>query len=143
MRLTIDKTDVDRSLVTYNDGLNYGRFDFPGLEIHNYAVFFPQADFIRLVSTDYLRCMDELNDEDEFAGEVCPLAAAGFPPLDTLLTNFALAADTIKTFLDRDTFAAFGMLNSTADLVINSTDSVYVDSEYVVINGRCFRRTDA
>ena len=68
MRLTVDNTDVDLSLVTYNDGLNYGRFDAPELAIHDYAAFFPRADFIRLLSASYAKCMTELKHDDDWRG---------------------------------------------------------------------------
>ena len=140
VRLTVDNTYVALSLVTYNDGLNYGRFDAPGLEIHSYAAFFPRTDFIRLLSADYAKCMAELKRDDERTGEVSDLAAAGWPPLSQLLTNADLAAETIECFLCRDTFNAFGLLHTDADFVINSTDVVRVDTENVIIMGRCFRR---
>ena len=140
MRLTVDNTDVDLSLVTYNDGLNYGRFDAPELAIHDYAAFFPRADFIRLLSASYAKCMTELKHDDEITGEVSGLAVAGWPPLDDLLNRSDLAVQTIGTFFDRDTFRAFGLYRVDADLVINNTDSVRVDVDNVIISGRCFRR---
>ena len=73
-------------------------------------------------------------------GEVSGLAVAGWPPLDDLLNRSDLAVQTIGTFFDRDTFRAFGLYRVDADLVINSTDSVRVDVDNVIISGRCFRR---
>ena len=140
MRLTVDNADVDLSLVTYNDGLNYGRFDTPGLEIHDYAAFFPHAEFVRLLSGTYAKCIAELKHDDEITGEVSALGAAGWPSIADLLGYSDLAVETIETFLDRDTFNAFGLDRPDAELVINSTDAVRVDADNVIISGRCFRR---
>ena len=140
MRLTVDNADADISLVTYNDGLNYGRFDAPDLEVYPYSAFFPRAEFVRLLADIYDKCNVELKRDDEITGEVSELAAAGWPSLADLLSRSDLAVETIETFFDRDTFHAFGLYQSNADLVINSTDSVHLDADNVIISGRCFRR---
>ena len=140
MRLTVDNADADLSLVTYNDGLNYGRFDVPDLEVHTYSLFFPRAEFVRLLGDVYDKCIAELKRDDEITGEMSDLSAAGWPALADLLSRNALAVETIETFFDRDTFHAFGLYKPNADLIINSTDTIRVDTDNVIISGRCFRR---
>ncbi len=143
MRLTVDSTDVDASLVTCNHGLNYGRFDFTSLTVHPYSASFPHREFVRRLADTYAKCVDELKHDDDVTGEESDLAAAGWPSLEELLTMSELAIDTIETFLDRDAFAAFGLIQPDAEFTINSTESVLVDSDNVIISGRCFRRVVA
>lgn len=120
-----------------NDGLNYGRHVDDGLV---YQAVLPLAR-LDWYAPAFAQLVEEMREDDERHGDPTPLAdceyrgtlaeAAAFP--DAL-------AEAIRIFSDRELLAHhFPFHEATTELVINSTDAVFVVAEQIIIRGRCWR----
>ena len=140
MVIYIDGNRVDPTTVTYNSGLNYGRFDADGILVESYTLVLDRDALINRLRSHYDRCVRELKHDDEITGERSELARLGWPTLDRLINYDDLFAETILTYLDRDLFSEFIQGQPTAKYVINSTERVELRGDNVLIVGRCFTR---
>jgi len=61
----LDEVVTNTNLITYNDGLNYGRFDAPDLKIHEYRIEISREDFIREIQAKFWDCLCEMRKDDK------------------------------------------------------------------------------
>ena len=134
--LLLDGVEVDSTRL----GLNYGRFDAAGLEIHRYELRVTAAELLPPIGREFDDLVEEMKADDLMDPEPSPLAGMNYP---TLMGAFAFPkefAEAIEVFLDRSILAAFAPFTDATEFVINSTDRVFVGASDLSLAGRCFKR---
>ena len=121
-----------------NDGLNYGRYLDDALV---YQAVLPLAR-LDWYAPEFAQLVDELREDDERYGDASRFAAFEYRRTLAEAAAFPDAlADAIRGFCDRELLAHhFAFDENTNEIVINSTDAVFVVAEQIVIRGRCFGR---
>lgn len=123
-----------------NDGLNYGRFDAPGLEVHSYEFSATAEEIIGAFSKAFDDLVTEMRVDDRNDEDPSPLLRMGYPTLQDAFAQPNDLAEVIEIFLDRNILEHFVPGTELSEFVINSTDSIHVDQYAVLLRGRCFRR---
>jgi hypothetical protein len=139
--LLVDGKQVPLRSVGTNDGLGYGRFHVPGLEIHDYELFVGRDELVARMSEEFDALVAEMKEDDRLDDEPSALQRMGYPTLPDAFQHPEDFEKVIRTFLDRDILVAFLPFTEESDLVVNSTDQIRVTREGVTLSGRCFRRT--
>jgi hypothetical protein len=138
MHITIDQQVVNPNIVTYNDGLNYGRFDSDNIEIHSYRFFVERDDLVEKFSAIYWDCSEQIRQDDEKYQESSSFQALRYVSLYDAFAHPEHLGSAIETFLDKGIFQLYIPSQSDFVHVINSTDKVVVTALGVTIEGRCF-----
>jgi hypothetical protein len=121
-----------------NSGLGYGR------RVDDALVYHAVLPIARLdwYAPAFARLVDDLRDDDERFGDPTPFAGCEYRR--TLIEAAAFPdplAEGIAGFCHRELLEHhFPFDAGRSDLVINSTDAVFVVAGQVIIRGRCFRR---
>ena len=136
----IDGVVAKSDSVTYNDGLNFGRFDAPGLRIHKYKLQIDKDEFIREVQDEFRECLCEMREDDKATGNNSPFKRSGYKPLSKMFEHPHELAECIDIWFDRFILDKFIGLKDTFDYVINSIDEIKVTENKVLLSGKCFER---
>lgn len=136
----IDEVVTNTNLVTYNDGLNYGRFDATDLRIHEYKIEIDGKEFIRETQDEFWYCLCEMREDDKATGDNSPFKRSGYKPLSQMFEHPRELAECIDIWFDRYILDKFIGLKDTFDYVINSTDEIKVTETKVLLSGKCFER---
>jgi len=136
----MDEVVTNTNLVTYNDGLNYGRFDSPDLKIHEYKIEIDREEFIRKIQDEFWDCLCEIREDDKVTGDSSPFKRSGYKPLSQMFEHPHELAECIAIWFDRYILDKFIGLKDTFDYVINSTDEIKVADTKVLLSGKCFEK---
>jgi len=139
--IAVDGARVPAAMVGTNEGLNYGQLD--GLETAAYQAALPLA-CLDWFGPAFVELVEELREDDrQYAvDDPSEFAAIGYPrTLREAAQHPELLAKALATYADRDLLGHhFPFVEATAKFVINSTESVWVIADQVVIRGRCWVR---
>ena len=138
--LFLDGAPVDRAILGTNDGLNYGRFDAPGLEVRRYELLASAEEVIAAFSSAFTVLVEEMRVDDLRDDEPSALMRMGYPTLREAFRWPRELCEVIDIFLDVEILSFFAPFTAESQLVINSTDEVRIDDLGLHIVGRCFRR---
>ena len=140
MILYVDGIATNTNLITYNDGLNFGRFDTPGLRIHKYKLEIDKDEFIKEIQDEFWHCLCEVREDDKTTGDHSPFKRSAYKPLSQMFEHPHELAECIDIWFDRYILDKFIGLKDTFDYVINSTDEIKVTETKVLLSGKCFER---
>ncbi len=142
MIFLIDGIIKDTNLITYNDGLNFGRFDVPGLIIKNYSIEIEKDEFVQQLQDEFWRCLCEIREDDKATGEDSPFKKSGYKPLPQMFDHPDELSECITIWFDIYIFRKFIGYKDTFEYVINSTDEIKVHDSKVLIKGKCFKNKE-
>lgn len=137
--IAVDGRRVPAATVGTNDGLNYGRFfDHPTVE---YQAVLPIA-CLDGYAAEFAALVDELREDDQLDDQPSPFARLGYVrTLAEAAEHPAELADALHGYCDRELLGHhFPFAAATSELIINSTDAIFVVAGQIVICGRCWRR---
>lgn len=140
MKVSIRNKSVSIDQITYNDGLNYGRFDSSDLEIFPYEYSITKEEFITLMSCSYERCLAEIRRDDISCNDTSAFSRMNYADISSAFKHPEAFEEAIDTYFDRELFGKTLVQGEAQDFIINSTDNVKVSNAKITIIGRCFRR---
>ena len=82
MKVLVNDVEANINSVTFNDGLNYGRFDTEAINVFPYQFEISKNDFISLMSENYRQCMDEVKVDDEQFNDSSPFKKMGYVSIE-------------------------------------------------------------
>ena len=142
-RFWLDGQSVEASVLATNDGLNYGRFDAPGLEVHTYELVVTRGELSAAFSVAFDSLVAEMREDDLHDDHPSALKRMNYPTLNDAFFHPSELEEVIRIFLDREILARWTPLTEASEFVINSTDAIQVTAAGVTLSGRCFRRRRA
>lgn len=129
---------VESNLVSYNDGLNYGRFQESLKNVHPFIIELKLSEFIKLLEPEYNSIMEDIRADDLQYNEDSDFKAVNYCSLRELINNSYYLNEIFKYFLDRFLFSKL-FKTTSFKYVINATDSINVENETVHVYGRAFK----
>jgi hypothetical protein len=139
MKLCIDGKPIAPKLVTYNSGLNYGRFDRgEGLEVHAYELTLEKSELVESFAAQYAAVSEEIRRDDELVSDWSQFKGMGYVSLAEAFAFPELLAKAITVYFDRDILETCLPRPNDPQYVINSTDRVSVLPARIILEGRCF-----
>ncbi len=139
MKVLIEGVEEAIESVTYNDGLNYGRFDAGNIDIFSYEFVLTKSEFISLMSVSYQQCMVEIKADDEACNDSSPFKEMGYVAVDEAFHYPEHLAEAVSTFFDRELYSKVLGGAESAKFIINSTEKIEINNDRINIFGRCFR----
>ena len=136
----LDGAPVPIGSLGTNDGLNFGRIDFPSIEVHTYALQVPAADFVSSFSKPFDALVAGVRDGDLSADDAPAIVRMGYPTAQEALNYPQELAEALQAFLACDLLEALAPFSSDCEFVLNSVDGISVDEHAITAKGRCFRR---
>jgi len=140
MKVYINNSEVDKSLITVNTGLNYGRFNYEELVIDTYKIIIPIQEFIDAIEPDYNSIRDEIKMDDEKLNETSVFTNINYGSMTVLLKDRKALQEITFTYLDSILFSKLFSQTIHPNYIINSTDLVEVFEDAIEISGRSFRK---
>lgn len=139
MKVVIEGVEAALESVTYNDGLNYGRFDSGNIDIFSYEFTLTKSEFISLMSVSYQQCMTEIKADDETFNDSSPFKEMGYVAIEEAFHYPEHLGEAVSTFFDRELYGKVLGKSEFVSFVINSTEKIEINNERISIVGRCFR----
>ncbi|PLX14425.1 MAG: hypothetical protein C0598_01325 [Marinilabiliales bacterium] len=141
MKVLLNDAEIDKTLLTLNDGLNYGRFDIDNILIDNYKIIISIKEFIQLIEKEYFEIRDQIQLDDEQYNDTSEFSSINYPSLDELIIKFPQHLQEIfTTYFDKIFFAKLFTNSNNPDFVINSTDKISIINGYFEISGRTYSK---
>jgi hypothetical protein len=140
MKISISEKDKSFDEITFNDGLNYGRFDSDEIEVFPYEFCIAREEFISLMSGSYKNCLEEIKADDLLCNETSAFSQMDYVGINQAFDHPEAFSEAIETYFDRELFGKAIGHSENREFVINSTERVEVECDKVTISGRCFRR---
>jgi hypothetical protein len=128
------------SKVGSNDGLGFGRFNEPNLDIHAYELFVPADELTAALSDRFDALVAEMKTDDLLDVEPSALRRMSYPSLAGAFCHPIELEEVIRDHLHRDILQIFTPFSASTELIINSTDEIRVTDRGVTLIGRCFRK---
>ena len=88
MKVLLNDAEIDKTILTLNDGLNYGRFDIDNILIDNYKIIISIKEFIQLIEKEYFEIRDKIQLDDEQYNDTSEFSSINYPSLDELIIKF-------------------------------------------------------
>src|SRR5689334_4389619 len=98
----VDGATIEPALLGTNDGLNYGRFDAPGLEVHAYEVRVGIEEVLAAKSADFDKLVEEMRTDDLLDDEPSALMRMGYPTMRDAFAHPDDLREVIRIFMDRE-----------------------------------------
>ena len=136
----IDGVVTNTNLITYNDGMNFGRLDTPDLRIHKYKLEIDKDEFIEEVQDEFWECLCEIREDDHATDDNSPFKRTGYKALSQMFEHPHELAECIDIWLDRYVLDKFIGFKNIFNFVINSMDEIKVTETKVILSGKCFER---
>lgn len=136
-RVSVDGQPVPVARVGVNQGLNFGRFDAPGITTHDYECRLPSRLVLAHLAPGYARLVSELEADD--VHEPSRLGEIGYPELREVLLRHPAQFEEVLQHLGRELLAAVLPGTAGGGWVVNSIDGYDQSAEQLRIRGRCFR----
>ena len=138
MKVCINESVVDNGFISFNTGLNYGRFNFEDLIIDNYKIILSIQEFIGSIQQDYKSIREEIKLDDELQNETSEFTTINYGSITELLNNNQALQDIITSYLDKILFRKLFSQSYKASFIINSTDLVEIIGDSIEISGRSY-----
>jgi hypothetical protein len=136
----VDGEALEQALLGTNDGLNYGRFDAPGLEVHAYEVRVGIDEVLAAMSADFDKLVEEMRTDDLLDDEPSALMRMGYPTMRDAFAHPDDLREVIRIYMHREILWTFAPFSERSDYIINSTDEIHVAPDGLRFVGRCFAR---
>ncbi|MCO1335834.1 hypothetical protein MO867_15980 [Microbulbifer sp. OS29] len=140
MRVSISSEETSCEDITYNDGLNYGRFDLCEFEVFPYKYSIGKDEFVSLMYRTYEDCRKEIRRDDISCNEISSFSQMNYADIISAFDHPEAFAEAIENFFDRELFEKTLGYSENKKFIINSTEKVEVSNDKITIIGRCFRR---
>jgi hypothetical protein len=140
MNIYINESEVNKSIISVNTGLNYGRFEDEGLGIDHYKIILTFQEFIETIELEYNSVRDEIKRDDELQKETSGFTTINYGSITELLQNNQTLHTIMTTYLDRILFSKLFYHSNNSSFIINSTDLVEVVNNKIEISGRCYSK---
>ena len=139
MKITINNSIVKNNTVSFNSGMNYGRFH--DIEAIPYQIEFEKVFFTELLEEIYTKVRDEIYEDDSKHNETSNFTDTNYCSFSELLTLNEGLQEVFISYLDRTLFEKTLSNNGTSfTYVINSTDSIEVVGDFILVKGKCFSK---
>ena len=139
VRVLIEGVEVEMESVTFNDGLNYGRFDSRNIDIYSYEFSLTKSEFISLMSASFQKCMVEIKADDEVYNDSSPFKEMGYVAIEDAFDYPEHLGEAMSTYFDRELYGKVLGSAKSSSFIVNSTEKVEINDERINIIGRCFR----
>jgi len=139
MRVSINNEETSIDEISYNDGLNYGRFDSSEIEVFPYEYSINKDEFVSLMSRTYEQCREEIKLDDINCNETSAFSQMDYADICSAFNHPEAFAEAIETFFDRELFEKTLGHSKTPKFILNSTEKVEIGYDQITIIGRCFR----
>ena len=139
MKVFINSIEVDKKLITVNDGLNFGRF----LDRITMAYEIQLADYelIQLIEKEYIAVRDEIKLDDERQQDTSEFTSTNYCALKDLLDHASDFEEVMKTYLANTLFRKAFPEATQNHYVINSMDLIRINNGTITLIGKVFERT--
>ena len=137
MEVTIQGAKIDTTLISYNDGLNYGRFS-DDTEKLPYEIAIAKDDFIKLLEKDYTAIKEEIKQDDIAQNETSEFTNTNYCGLIELLNHPEDLQEIFSTYLDRILFEKLFTNSKEVIYVINSTATIVHKNKIIYISGNIY-----
>jgi hypothetical protein len=134
MEILLDNIVVAPNLFCVNDGQNYG--EFFNHKTKEYQVQIHKAAFIALIEIEYNQTRNEIKIDDAFENENSDFTNTNYCSLRELHNYPKDFLEIMKTYLHIDLLKKIFPSNEKNKYVINSTDSIILKDNLVLIKGR-------
>lgn len=136
MKIFIDSNPSEIKAVSVNSGLNFGRFyDFPNLP---FELHLSKTEFLNLAEAAYNKVRLEIKADDEMYSDSSAFKEVNYCSLENLLQNNEKFEEIVKTYLDMAIYFQLFHAPLSIQFIINSTESILIENEMVVFEGRVF-----
>lgn len=119
--------------------MNFNQFRWKGT-IGQYELQIPRDEFVRRLSNDYAKVVEDLQEDDRIVPDKdpSPLRDAEYAPLNIVLENPTARFELVRIYLYEEVFTAFlaQMPSGPTQFMINSVEAVDLQADQVVMRGR-------
>jgi hypothetical protein len=136
MKVLLNQIEVNKELFIVNDGLNYGRF-FDN-KTKEYEIRLNDSEIINLIENEYNAVRDEIRIDDTIHNDTSGFSNTNYCSLTKLLEYESDFESIMKTYLDRNLFAKLFTETPDNKFVINSTESICINKNEIVIKGKVY-----
>jgi hypothetical protein len=136
MKVLLNQIEVNKELFIVNDGLNYGRF-FDN-KTKEYEIRLNDSEIINLIENEYNAVRDEIRIDDTIHNDTSDFSNTNYCSLTKLLEYESDFESIMKTYLDRNLFAKLFTETPDNKFVINSTESICINKNEIVIKGKVY-----
>lgn len=136
MKVLLNQIEVNKELFIVNDGLNYGRF-FDN-KTKEYEIRLNDSEIINLIENEYNAVRDEIRIDDTIHNDTSDFSNTNYCSLTKLLEYESDFESIMKTYLDRNLFAKLFTETPNNKFVINSTESICINKNEIVIKGKVY-----
>ena len=137
MKVFLNSIEIDNESLCVNSGLNYGRF-FKH-KTKEYEIRLSDSEIINLIENEYNAVRDEIKIDDALFSDTSNFSIINYCSLTKLLKYESHFELIMKTYLDRNLFAKLFTETPNNKYVINSTDSICINKNEIVIKGKVFK----
>lgn len=138
MEIYLNNTLTEPSLVTYNDGLNFGRF-FSHNIVLDYKIIMSKTNFFKLLEKPYHVALEEIKADDIKYNETSDFSELNYCSLEELLPNSEGLTTIVDVYLRNELFQDI-LKPHTFKYVINTLESIQLVEDQLLIEGKCFER---
>ncbi|WP_139181101.1 hypothetical protein [Winogradskyella thalassocola] len=137
MKVLLNNIEVTKETLLVNSGMNYGRFYNHYTE--DYEIQLSTSEFIHLIESEYNNIRNEIKIDDQRHEDDSDFKSTNYCTLSELLVYKSEFEAIVKTYLDQILFDKLFSNSASNTFVINSTESVSVIENKVVISGKAYR----
>ena len=132
--ILIDNISVNQDDITYNDGLNFGRFTTSS-ETKDFTIEITKAAFLLKLNDIYDVVKSEIKIDDDMYNDTSEFSKVNYCSLEELLTKPTSLFEIFTTYLQDPFFVYLTSKNPT--FVINSISKIIVAND-IKIQGKVF-----
>lgn len=138
MKVLLEDVEVNKELFCVNDGLNFGRMD--ELKPKAYHLQLSYHELFDLIEKEYVEIRDEIKQDDETYSDTSDFSEVNYCSLSELLQYPASFEEIMKTYLNRTLLKKVFNNSTNGAYVINSTDTIEILNDSILITGNVFER---
>lgn len=136
MKVYLNNVEVDKESLSVNSGLNYGRFFDANTK--EYEIRLSTSEIINLIENEYNAVRDEIKVDDHLYNDQSDFSNINYCSLAELLNHESDFESIMKAYLDRNLFAKLFTETLNNKFVINSTESIRINKNEILIKGKVF-----
>lgn len=138
MKVYLNKLEIDKALLSVNRGLNYGRFFDKTTK--DYEIRLNTSELITLIENEYNAVRDEIKIDDTLYNDESDFTNTNYCSLSEVLQHEFDFEAIMKTYLDKSLFEKLFSETQNAKFILNSTESISIHTNEVVIKGKVFEK---
>lgn len=137
MKVLLNNIEVTKETLAVNRGMNYGRFY--NYYTETYEIQLSTSEFFHLIENDYDTIRNEIKMDDQLYKDDSDFKSTNYCSLSELLTYKSEFEAIVKTYLDQPLFDKLFSSSASNTFVVNSTESVSVIQNIIIIKGKAYR----